>query len=124
MSMSTPTLDKFLAAISDFLRSRNVIQLRDYLLVEPPLPAIYSTLISELHQEYPEARNDALEQKCTDLLPERENGVGSTDNNNSSSGGGSWPGFIAFMKEYLIYLRDVYFENLLETHTLLSNLVK
>jgi hypothetical protein len=38
--------------------------------------------------------------------------------------GDTWPGFLAFMKEYLEFWRDVNFDDLLETHTQLSGVVK
>lgn len=117
--MSTPTLDTFLAGIADLLRTRNATQLRDYLLVEPPLPEIYSKLVVELRRAYPDSRHDDLDRKCSDSLPEAQGGWRATEN-----AGGAWPGFIAFFKEYLIYLRDVNFDNLLKTHELLSGVVK
>jgi hypothetical protein len=40
----------------------------------------------------------------------------------ASDEGGAWPGFLLFMKEYLIYWRDSDFEDLLGTNQRLSDL--
>ncbi|KAI9674198.1 MAG: hypothetical protein M1817_002016 [Caeruleum heppii] len=116
--MATPTVDKFLSSLSDLLRTRNALELRSYLLVEPPLPPIYSSLTSELRQAFPKGGNsvNALDRKCTQLLPEDR------DRNPDDEAGTSWPAFVTFAREYLEYLRDVNVENLLDTHQLLSSL--
>ena len=117
--MSTPTIDRFLVAIAGFLRARDAIQIQDYLRVEPPVPDIYHTLGAEVRQFYPLEVEEGhlLEQKCNSLLPE-------IDDRPDPIEGGSWPGFVEFMKSYLEFWRDVNFENLVDTHELLSGLVK
>lgn len=120
--MATSTTTQFLSSINEILRTRNARQLQDYLLVEPPLPEIYSKLRSELRAQYPSETDEGdamLSQMCNDLLPEGEEQVWAPD-----EAGAAWPAFVLFMKEYLQYLRDVNVENLLETHDLLSSLVK
>ncbi|KAI9762901.1 MAG: hypothetical protein M1840_001135 [Geoglossum simile] len=116
--MSTPTIDTFLTAIADFLRIRSAVQIQDYLRVEPPVPDIYHTLGTEVRQFYPPDLEEdrLLEEKINSLLPE-------FDGEPDSVRGGSWPGFVEFMKSYLEFWRDVNFENLVDTHELLSALV-
>ncbi|KAI9851611.1 MAG: hypothetical protein M1838_003205 [Thelocarpon superellum] len=116
MSLATPTLDNFLSSVYKLLQSKDAVQLRRYLLVEPPLPDIYSMMITELRQAFPAPRAEALSRKCETLLPEN------VDRRPEDEVGSPWPGFLTFMKEYLEYLREVNVENLLETHQLLSSL--
>ncbi|KAI9815204.1 MAG: hypothetical protein M1832_005539 [Thelocarpon impressellum] len=117
MSTATPTLDTFLAPISGFLRARDAQQLRTYILVEPPLPDIYSTLTDEVRRAFPSGSGGkALEKKCNDSLPE------DLDRLPDDDVGTAWPSFVSFMQEYLEYLRDVNVDNLLDTHQLLGSL--
>lgn len=106
-------LDDFLRSISKFLRTRDDRQLQLYLRVEPPLPDQFLQLGQELRTSY--QNGDALESHIQKLIPENED--------YSSPMGDVWPGFIAFMKVYLEYWRDVNFEDLLGTHSQLSVLV-
>ncbi|KAH0541467.1 hypothetical protein FGG08_004077 [Glutinoglossum americanum] len=118
IGMSTPTIDTFLVAIAGFLRTKDAVQIQDYLRVEPPVPEIYLTLGAEVRQFYPPEFEEShlLEGKCSSLLPEFDDGPDPVE-------GGSWPGFVEFMKSYLEFWRDVNFENLVDTHELLSGLV-
>ncbi|KAI9733825.1 MAG: hypothetical protein M1818_007092 [Claussenomyces sp. TS43310] len=106
-------VEQFLTSISSFLRARDATKLRDWLKVEPPLPDQYYELSRELQASYRDS--DALEGHIAKLVP--ENGNGKADE------GDVWPGFLAFMKEYLEFWRDVNFDDLLETHQQLSSLV-
>ena len=121
-TMATPTVDAFLSGLSGLLRTRDAVQLRSYLLVEPPLPEIYSRLTSELRQAFPKSSNDALEAKCDELLLDSQNEVAAGSGVDKS--GWAWPGFAAFIKDYLIYLRDVNVQDLFETHQLLSEVIE
>jgi hypothetical protein len=112
--MATATLDRFLTSISELLRAKNAAQLQDYLRVEPPLPADYTQLSQELKASFRDS--DHLERHITKLIPENDDG--------KADEGDVWPGFLAFMKEYLEFWRDVNFDDLLETHSQLSGLVK
>lgn len=117
--MSTPTLDRFVSEISRLLRTKNDAQLRDYLVIEPPYPDIYHTLIQELRSAYPVNKgngstDDALESKLSNALPEARDGV---------DGSATWSAFIKFMRGYLGFLRDVDTTNLLETYGFLSELL-
>lgn len=116
--MFTPTLDEFLKGIRNLLRSRNGAELQSYMLVEPPFPEIYYKLAFELRRADPEKSDELLEQKYNELFPEdQDDGGGEAQNT-------TWPSFMAFLAEYLRYLRDVNAENLLETHEQLSGVVK
>ncbi|KAI9808354.1 MAG: hypothetical protein M1827_007503 [Pycnora praestabilis] len=111
----TPTIDKYLNEISRILREKNGSQLQDYLVIEPPLPQLYHVLITELRQFYSKGAKDSLEEKCQRLLPEC-----SADDDSMIN---TWSSFVSFLALYFRYLRDVNFENLLETHELLAELV-
>lgn len=105
---------QFLTSIRGFLKSRNGIGLRDWLRVEPPLPQQYLDFATELKNGYRNANGIAkLVEKCLpeeDDLPEDQ--------------GTAWPGFIAFVKDYFEYWRDVNFDDLLGAHQLLMGLTK
>lgn len=107
-------VDNYLAGVSQLLRQRNSTELKLFLRVEPPLPENFAQLSQELKTAYRDS--NVLERKITKLLPENDD--------EKSEEGAVWPGFLAFMKEYLEYWRDVNFEDLLETHSQLSSLAK
>jgi hypothetical protein len=109
-----PIIDDYLIGVSRLLRSKDASELKLFLRVEPPLPANFAQLGQELKSNYQD--NNVLERKITKLIPENEEVA--------SEEGDVWPGFLAFMKEYLEYWRDVNFEDLLETHSQLSGLAK
>ena len=112
--MSTPTIDKFLGEIAGILQKRDGSQLRDYLVLEPPLPPLYGQMVIELKQAYPVFKQAPLEKKVNDFIPEYEEG----DN------GGSNASFIAFIVKYFTFLRDVDVDQLVETHDMLKSLLK
>ena len=112
--MSTPTTDQFLGEIAQILRAKNGTKLQDYLVIEPPLPQIYSAVVNELRQVYPEGSQDKLEKKCSNMLPEDDEGAT----------GGSWPAFLSFLVQYFGFIRDVNPEQLVETHDMLKSLLK
>lgn len=107
-------LDEFLSAISRFLRAKDALQLQAFLRVEPPLPDQFQQLSLELKTSW--NNGDALEQYIEKLIPENDQ--------SKADEGDVWPGFLAFMKEYLEFWRDVNFDDLLGTHTLLSGVTK
>lgn len=109
-------VDEYLQSILDLLRAKNSTELRFYLRVEPDprLPDNFLRLSQELKASY--RNGDVLERHITKLLPENDDA--------KADEGDVWPGFLAFIKEYLEYWRDVNFDDLLETHSQLSGLVK
>lgn len=112
--MATPTLDKFLVEIALILNQRNGQKLQDYLILEPPLPQLYTVLVSELRQNFPLHKSDDLETKCVAFLPEY----------NEGDAGGSWTAFLVFLVHYFVFIRDVNPDQLVETHDMLKALLK
>jgi hypothetical protein len=109
-------VDEYLKSILDLLRARNSAELQFYLRVEPDpqLPDNFLRLSQELKATY--RNGDVLERHIAKLLPENDDA--------KPDEGDVWPGFLAFIKEYLEYWRDVNFDDLLETHSQLSGLAK
>jgi hypothetical protein len=116
----------FLIQIRTFVRDQNGDLLGDWLRVEPNASSQYHKLAAELRAEY-KARSGkggsgagrgtkSIDQEVEDALPQ--------DDDVPEGQGTAWPGFIAFMKDYLSFWRDVDFEDLLSAHQLLSSLVK
>ena len=106
--MATPTIDNFLGEIARILREKDGAQLQDYMVLEPPLPPLYSRIVDELKKTYPIFNQGPLDQKCREFLPEYEEG-------------GS---FITFVIRYFTFLRDVDVDQLVETHEMLKALLK
>lgn len=107
-------VDDFLTNISTFCYAKDSQALRDWLKVEPPLPKQYYELASELKILWHD--NRALEAHVGKLLPER--------NNPKPEDGDVWPGFLSFVKDYLLFWRDIEFDDLPGAHRELSALVK
>jgi hypothetical protein len=109
-------VDEYLKSILGLLRAKNSTELQFYLRVEPDpqLPNNFLQLSQELKASYRDS--NVLEQHITNLLPENDD--------DKADEGDVWPGFLAFIKEYLEYWRDVNFDDLLETHSQLSGLAK
>ena len=112
---TTALLGQFLVAINGFIRHSNETQLADYIALEPPFNNHYMQMIQELRQAFPKGNEDALEEKCTDVLTTARDGI---------DGSASWTPFIKLMVQYLGYLRDVDIDpnKYLETYGLLSEL--
>ena len=112
--MATPTLDKFLSEIARILREKNGSQLQDFLVLEPPLPPLYQSIVGEVRQSFPIPGNQAaLEAKCEGVLPSEDD-----------EDGASWSSFVSFLVKYFSFLRDVDVTNLVETHDMLQALLK
>ena len=109
-------VDEYLRSILELLRAKNSVELQFYLRVEPDpqLPDNFLRLSQELKTSYRDS--NVLERHITKLLPENDD--------TRADEGDVWPGFLAFIKEYLEYWRDVNFDDLLETHSQLSGLAK
>ena len=107
-------LNVYLPSISNFLKTRDEDQLKQYLRVEPPLPDHFAALRQELATSY--QHGDVLEALIEKLIPYNED--------ESPEQGGAWPGFLVFVKTYLEYLRDADFEDLLATYNLLNAVLR
>ncbi|CAK7225920.1 hypothetical protein SBRCBS47491_006051 [Sporothrix bragantina] len=98
MSLST----QFLSSILGFVKKQDGASLRAWLRVEPEAPAQYFQLGQELRAQF---RGDtsihSLVEKC---LPQRSD--------DSGDGAAPWLSFILFMKDYMLYWRDVNFDDL------------
>lgn len=112
--MSPPTIDRFLGEIIRVVQENNGSQLQDFLIIEPPLPPLYTLIVAELRQAYPVGSHPALENKCNSFIPAYVEG----------DDGGSRASFITFMVRYFSFLRDVDVNNLVETHDMLKALLK
>ncbi|KAK1506835.1 PCI domain-containing protein [Colletotrichum tamarilloi] len=108
--------------IRTFVRAQNIDELRNWLLVEPNANQQYHALANELRTQFRSSRHGsngtsstALESTIEKCLPEEDD---------VPEGQGSpWPGFVTFMKDYMVFWRDVDYDDLLGAHTLLSGLV-
>lgn len=106
---------QFLSSIRGFVLEQNGDELRNWLLVENDVAAIYFEMSSELKRSFP-ANSAALENLIDKSLPQEDN---------VPEGKGSpWPGFNSFIKEYLEYWRDVDFADVVRLHSRLSDLLK
>ncbi|KAK6194225.1 pre-rRNA processing [Pestalotiopsis sp. IQ-011] len=101
-------IGQFLTEVRKFLVSRDGDQLRQWLQVEPPVPDHYHRLAQELRA------TRSIEKLVEQQLPE--------ENDVPPDSGTAWPGFNAFMVDYLNYWRDVDFDDLLRAHELLMGL--
>ncbi|RMY71521.1 hypothetical protein D0863_05097 [Hortaea werneckii] len=110
----TPLLGQFLVAINGFIQHRNEGSLAEWIALEPPFNEHYLGMIKELHQTYAKGNEEALENRCSQVLKAAVEGDDGTP----------WTAFIKFMVQYLSYLRDVSADvsRLLETYELLSEL--
>ncbi|RAL67008.1 hypothetical protein DID88_007788 [Monilinia fructigena] len=63
-----------------------------------------------------------LEEFLESILKTTDRELLPDDPNASFEDGNVWPGFLAFMKDYLEFWRDVNFDDLLETHSQLTAL--
>ncbi|OHE94321.1 PCI domain-containing protein [Colletotrichum orchidophilum] len=118
-------LIQFLSQIRTFVRAQNIDELRNWLLVEPNANQQYHALANELRTQFRSSRHGvngsngaastALESTIEKCLPE--------DDDVPEGQGSPWPGFVTFMKDYMVFWRDVDYDDLLGAHTLLSGLV-
>lgn len=106
-------LETFLTSISEFLRQKDSNKLKQWLWVEPPAPDHYTQLGLELKAAWQDGKK--LEKLIDKLVKESED--------ETSDEGGTWPGFNAFLKEYLIYWRDADWNDMLGTNQRLSDVV-
>lgn len=108
----TPVLDQFIASLQEIVQNRDGSKLQDFLQLEPPLSEIYQRMIDELQNHLSSPRAEAgILQRCERLVPRTRSGS-------------SWTAFPTFVKLYLVFLRDMNTENLLETYNQLKALLK
>lgn len=104
----------FLVQIRQFVRASDGASLRDWLRVEPNSSGQYHRLAEELRAKYHQKKK--LDDEIEDGLPE--------DDDPAEGQATMWQGFIAFMKDYFLFWRDVNYDDLLGAHQLLSGLLK
>jgi hypothetical protein len=114
---------QFLSQIRAFVRSSNGDGLRSWLQVEPGAAKQYYDLGRELragssNSKQQQQGNGAIDKLLESSLPLDE------DDAEDGSSTAVWPGFVAFMKDYLVFWRDIDYEDLLAAHELLSGLAK
>ncbi|KAJ5779878.1 hypothetical protein N7457_007598 [Penicillium paradoxum] len=107
----TPVLDQFLGSLQELVQNRDGAKVQDFLQLEPPLSDIYQRMTVELQQNYPPGSKTDTEllQRCEPLVPRSKSG--------------SWTAFPTFVKLYLVFLRDMNTDNLLETYNQLKALL-
>lgn len=119
---TTPTIDQFLSEIALILRAKDGAKLRDYLILEPPLPPLYEVIVAELRQAYSQpGAEERLEAKCRAGLPEYDDTAAAAAEKEEVV---AWPVFVSFLCQYFLFLRSVNPEQLVETHELLKALLK
>lgn len=124
-----PLLNEFLTNLASFVRAQDGENIRAWLQVSPNASQQYFKLASELKSQFGNASGGAapkgkgkgkgdaaLEAAVERGLPE-EDGVGEGQ-------GTVWPGFVTFVKDYMLFWRDVDFGDLVRAHSLLCGLVK
>jgi hypothetical protein len=111
-SMAMPTLDRFLAGIGNIVQQQNALELRNWLVIEPPYADAYMQIIAEIKQQYGQDRSQ-LEEKCKSSLAEAIKFPGERD----------WHNFPPFISAYLCFICDVNIDNLLETYDRLDALI-
>ncbi len=98
MSLAT----QFLTNIRGFARKQDGAGLRAWLQVSPNAPRQYFELAEELKTGFRgETAIASLVEKCLPL-----------DDPDNGGGGAVWPSFVACMREYMLYWRDVEFRDM------------
>lgn len=105
---------QFLSQIRQYVRRQSGTELKSWLQVEPGSPKQYHDLAAELRSQF--SQNNSIEQRLDVCLPQ--------DDDVPEGQATVWPGLIAFMKDYLVFWRDVNYDDLLGAHQLLSGLLK
>lgn len=112
--MSASVTDRFLSEIDKIIEAKDGQQLRNYLVIEPPYGNLYASMIVELRHQFSKGSETVLETRCTSYLAITH---GSEEDL-------PWSAFVKFIVQYLIFLRDVDTNNLLNTYNSLSELVQ
>ncbi len=110
-------VNQFLTSLRGFLQEQNGDKLRDWLQVEQNASAEYYALGREIRASFPGGGNSELDAVVDRRLVIPDEG------SVPESQGAPWPGFVAFVKEYLQYWRDADFDDLLRLYEALSGLL-
>ncbi|KAI6562061.1 hypothetical protein MCOR04_009437 [Pyricularia oryzae] len=97
----------FLKGVRELVVAGDGSTLCDWLVAEPDSPPAYHLIGQELRKKYPKG-SSGLQALVEKSLPEEDNVA--------EGGSTPWPGFHAFMTEYLSYWRDVNFNDLMDIH--------
>ena len=111
--MATSTIDRLLQEIGNIIKQRAGARLQDVLQLEPPLPPIYSQIVSELHATFPKDNDQGLVGRCEAIVPAADDGLGL-----------EWGAFPDFLARYFRFLRDADPGNLLDLYDKLKTLTK
>jgi hypothetical protein len=107
---------QFLSQIHNHVRAGSGDVLRAWLQVEPSAPQSYHDLASELRTQFRSGSQSKLSSIIERCLPE--------DDNVAEGGASPWPGFVTFIRDYLLFWRDVNAADAMDTYDRLSSLVK
>lgn len=117
-------LTQFLTNLRTFVRDQDGVSLRAWLQVSPSASQQYFDLASELRAQFGAGAAGARGKKGGDALEAAvERGL-PEDDDVPEGKGTSWPGLVTFVKDYMVFWRDVDFEDLARAHSLLCGLVK
>ena len=105
----------FLTQVRSFVLAVDGQSLRRWLQVETEQQA-YQDLATVLRTQFRQRESTALEDLVEKCLPEEDDVP--------EGRGTPWPGFVTFIRDYLLFWRDVDFGDLVKAHRLLSGLVK
>lgn len=103
---------QFLGQINQQVRAQQGDALASWLQVAPESDRQYHELAAELRRQHPQPSH--LDAAIDRHLPEDD------DDAHVSP----WSGFRAFMRDYLVFWRDVDYNDLVAAHELLNTLVK
>ncbi|OAA61505.1 PCI domain-containing protein [Cordyceps fumosorosea ARSEF 2679] len=108
---------EFLSAIREQVRRQQGDALRDWLQVDSSSGAQYHNLGTELRARFPAAADvDGVVEECLPLDDD-------SDDDGDQTVASPWPGLQSFIKDYLVFWRDIDYDDLLGAHQLLSGLV-
>lgn len=110
-------LTQFLTNLRAFTRDQDGDSLRAWLQVSPNASQQYFSLGAELKSQFGGGKgSERLAAAVEKGLPEEDDV--------REGQGTSWPGFVTFVKDYMVFWRDVDFEDLVRAHSQLCGLVK
>lgn len=117
-------LAQFLTNLASFTRDQDGESLRAWLQVSPNASQQYFGLGAELKAQFGAGGTRGRGGKGSEALAAAvEKGLPEEDNVREGQGT-SWPGFVTFVRDYMVFWRDVDFEDLVRAHAQLCGLVK